>query len=64
MLNMSYCRFRNTLKDLRDCADNWDVESDEEAAARRKLFELCAVIAADYSDSLDFTDEDSDEEEA
>jgi len=24
MANMSYCRFENTVKDLRDCADHID----------------------------------------
>lgn len=43
MSNMSYCRFQNTLNDLRDCAGNLrdgDL-SQEEASARRQLLELC-----------------------
>lgn len=51
---MSYCRFRNTLSDLRDCVDHIDDEvetdeeeglSQEEASAREKLIELCRWIA-------------------
>jgi hypothetical protein len=54
MSNMSYCRFRNTLSDLRDCVDHIDDEvetdeeeglSQEEASAREKLIELCRWIA-------------------
>jgi len=29
MGNMSYCRFQNTLMDLRDCIENWDDELSE-----------------------------------
>ncbi len=49
MSNMSYCRFRNTLPDLRDCADNmWDeLEDQEEEAARKRLIALCKKIAKD-----------------
>ena len=55
MSNMSYCRFRNTLADLRECLD-WlsehepDELKDEERAAFRKLVNLCAQIADDYRD--------------
>lgn len=47
MSNMSYCRFRNTLDDLRDCADVINDTSDlshEEAQARRSLIQLCRDI--------------------
>jgi len=52
-MNMSYCRFHNTLQDLKDCYYNIeDVEnmSDEEKRARKKLIEICMDIAdnADY----------------
>lgn len=41
MSNMSYCRFRNTLSDLRDCANNFydDELSPEEHNARRSLIQ-------------------------
>ena len=50
MANMSYCRFRNTLIDLKDCYDNiTEIEemSEDELHARRKLIELCQEIAQD-----------------
>jgi len=47
MANMSYCRFQNTLIDLRDCEENMDDDdlSPEEALAKKKLIELCKKIA-------------------
>ena len=48
MPNMSYCRFRNTLKDLRDCWENWDElnesQDTEEAEARHQIIKLCKEI--------------------
>lgn len=46
MGNMSYCRFRNTLKDLNDCYDNINELVDgEEKRARKSLILLCQQIA-------------------
>jgi hypothetical protein len=44
---MSYCRFRNTLDDLRDCYDHLNDKglSEEEATARKSLAELCRDVA-------------------
>lgn len=54
MPNMSYCRFRNTLADLRDCYDNMDDDvSDAEKAARARLIKLCREIADDYGEDRD-----------
>lgn len=55
MANMSYCRFQNTLLDLRDCEEaegmyDPDTLSDEERKARRRLIELCKTIAAEFED--------------
>ena len=52
MSNMTYCRFRNTLSDLKDCYDDIeDVPTDaDEARARRRLVKLCATIAAEAED--------------
>lgn len=53
MSNMSYCRFENTLQDLRDCYDNWDEERDlspEEEKARERMLKLCKRIWEDYGD--------------
>lgn len=54
MANMSYCRFRNTLADLRDCADNMEGElSREEGRARRDLVRLCYEIAQNYGETFE-----------
>ena len=56
MSNMSYCRFENTLGDLRDCAQNLGAEkplSVDEARARKFLVRICAEILQD----LDLIDE-------
>ena len=54
MSNMSYCRFQNTLNDLRDCAyeiDAWDSDesdnlSDSEKGALRSLvIEMQDILA-------------------
>lgn len=51
MSNMSYCRFRNTVQDLRDCLYNFtSVESQDEAKARLKLFDICKQIVSSYGD--------------
>ena len=59
MSNMSYCRFRNTLADLRDCYDNMnDIDLSEESdgndeiAARQRLIDLCCDIALAYGDEI------------
>ena len=46
MANMSYCRFQNTLSDLKDCyAHMTDAGLDkDEARARQDLAELCLEI--------------------
>jgi len=68
MANMSYCRFQNTLQDLRDCYYNMtDSLSGAEYHAREQLVDLCKSIGQEFGD-LDFKDEEtwddeSDEEE-
>jgi hypothetical protein len=55
MSNMSYCRFENTLKDLRDCNEHlFDDLSEEESKARDELVKLCDDIARDSLDDLDY----------
>lgn len=51
MSNMSYCRFRNTEKDLLDCYEHIHDklreranDYDSEKAARQRLIELCQLI--------------------
>lgn len=54
MANMSYCRFRNTLDDLRDC-DNAMAEDcgDDEIKARKSLIRICCDIAVNYCWEVD-----------
>ena len=53
MGNISYCRFENTLSDLRDCYDHMDEsmedKSNHEKQARKALVNLCCDIALDYA---------------
>ena len=59
---MSYCRFRNTLMDLRDCYDNLNDDLDgDEFRARAALIELCKDIA-EY-DTDDFTEYGGDDDD-
>jgi hypothetical protein len=53
MANMSYCKFENTLSDLRDCYDDLDREdlSPTETKARERLIKLCVEIAENYAES-------------
>ena len=55
MPNMSYCRFQNTVNDLRDCVDHIEDSdlSDDEKQARQILIELCKDIATDFYDDED-----------
>jgi hypothetical protein len=58
---MSYCRFSNTLKDLKDCNNFfWDTESKREAKYRLMLFNLCKSIVDKYGDeeSIKLMEED------
>lgn len=52
MANMAYCRFQNTLNDLRDCYDNLDDSdlSEEEEKARKVLIRVCEDIVNDYGE--------------
>jgi hypothetical protein len=55
MPNMSYCRFRNTLNDLKDCQYNFDsIESIEELVAAKRLLKVCQEIV----DTVDMEDLD------
>lgn len=50
MGNMSYCRFENTLADLRDCYEAMGDELDDktEARCRLKLYDVCRDIVTDF----------------
>jgi hypothetical protein len=48
---MSYCKFENTLDDLRQCWESFDdVKSESEKKARKLLIKLCKEIAEEYDD--------------
>ena len=63
---MSYCRFENTLRDLRDCYDNMDGYdlSKSEFYARKQMIELCINIVERYDELVneEFVDEFSEDE--
>lgn len=60
MANMSYCRFQNTVSDLRDCADVLrdiadleDIDSEDEQRAAKRLIRLCCEIAEGWGGEVD-----------
>ena len=61
MANMSYVRFENTFKNLKDCYEHLDDDdySASEQEAREDLIDLCVKIADEFEE----TDEDNIEEE-
>lgn len=51
MSNMSYCRFENTLADLKDCYRHWEKpETDWEFQSRAEMLELCKRIVEEYGE--------------
>ena len=77
-MNMSYCRFQNTLNDLYDCQNALEdfinndenvISSSEERYKAKKLIEVCREIADSFEESdIDrqakmFSQEDLEEEE-
>lgn len=65
MPSMDYCKFENTLTDLRNCKedldDSWGIENVEEKnednpyerRSIRALVQLCVDIAEEYGDELE-----------
>lgn len=54
MANMSYCRWENTLNDLRDCAEHVnDPLGGSEARARTSLLELAADMLEEVGVTID-----------
>jgi hypothetical protein len=52
-MNMSYCRFQNTLRDLQDCESHlFDTLSPEEHEARLEMIEICRAMAEE-SDGIE-----------
>lgn len=64
MSNMSYCRFRNTLNDLRECLEHLcdDGLSKDEKYARESLAKLCEKYASDFESYIDEDDADENDE--
>jgi hypothetical protein len=53
MSNMSYCRFQNTVADLRDCYEHMElIEGHTELDARQVLIKLCVDLAIDYGHEI------------
>lgn len=51
MSNMSYCRFENTLNDLRECYDALcNGEGEGEPEAREQLINLCRSITEEFGE--------------
>ena len=52
MANMGYCRFENTLQDLKDCYNHMEDEnlSKSEKVAKQELIELCRQIIDENSE--------------
>ena len=50
MPNMSYCKFENTYKDLKDCCEDITSSdlSPDEARYRKKLVYLCRDIVDEF----------------
>jgi hypothetical protein len=53
MANMSYCRFENTYRDLKDCFNDmyntdFDELSETEQNYRNKIVEMCKEIAEQF----------------
>lgn len=62
-MNMSYCRFQNTMKDLRDCEEHiTDKLSGDEFRARKILISICNTISQEYGDR-DWREDKEDEDE-
>lgn len=54
---MSYCRFRNTLRDFLECqdalnTDGLDALTEEERAAALRLIRKCCEVAEDFGDTV------------
>lgn len=67
-MNMSYCRFSNTVSDLQDCyeeMENVGDLSEEEVRARRRMLKLCKRIAEEYeSEITEIEEEDKKRQDA
>lgn len=67
-MNMSYCRFHNTLLDLQQCYNalyDRDIQSEDEARYAERLISLCKDIVDNYipEDAFEIYHENIDMEE-
>jgi hypothetical protein len=53
---MSYCRFKNTVPDMRDCLHDTGVSSEREAKARLAFFKLCIEGVQEYESNKEYYD--------
>lgn len=52
MMNMSHCRFHNTLMALRECQEHWDDDlSPEELKCKIRLQKIINMLAEDPEDA-------------
>ena len=63
MANMSYCRFQNTYRDLRDCLNDMNSTdflelSETEQNYRNKIVEICKEIAEQFEVEEEIINED------
>ena len=54
MGNMSYCRFENTMNDLRDCLRHIDheAENNRDESSRQEMLELFREIYEDWDGNV------------
>lgn len=54
MSNMSYCRFENTMNDLRDCLNHIHrkAENEYDEQARQSMIELFREISEDWDGNV------------
>lgn len=64
-MNMSYCRFENTARDLADCLDRFydPLDSKSEHKARLRILEMAKELAALEPEDLPFDKDDFDDED-
>lgn len=58
-MNMNHCRFHNTLIDLEQVAESYDLWDDTELSemeskARKKLIKLCVEIGESFRDDEEY----------
>ena len=54
MPNMSYCRFENTMRDLRDCLEHIHKQCDNtyDESSRQEMIEMFNEISQDFDGNI------------